>query len=915
MYKHLLESACGLQVQPQPQPPQIYLKDQAKGSDEALSMGTECLTMSSPNFDEVLDSNHATHLLEIMRHIEDGHGSQARLAFNIAMSHCFELGTQLDESELVKWLYIAAQRGHAHALWMAPLIQSSYECPEHQHLRDLCLVVGACIGSKPSLSVLRTQEPKLYKATLTAIQQRSRPDLNEDGSIWMFMDFLHSPLLDPCTFELMDALRTHNVDRARVLLNDDSTDASIVDDAGRGVLHALTLLEDEKAEDLAKLCCVRGANLSLSATDNERTESWLLGSSTEGTPIYWAAAKGMTLLFRALLLLHVGTGTIIEHAYRITMLVASRHHHCILAALLEQQKQTPHLFLQEIYISDSQSFEFVPGSEEYTQTLLGMSLTRMGTFPLYRRIFHGSNADIAQKSTVELVLDQGGDPLHLPCPGLADLGAEDIYSAFSSVLIADDVSAAAILASNIDRSGLNANDLEVLSQSLQLCMYNKSGRCFELLVNTFPQLLNFGESGSFFSELSTLTPLNAAARQSDPTYARVLLERGADISIWHNNFSPLARAVTDGHPQTAEVIYEYCSEAERQRDFGPNERTGFTLMGRVMSVWCTGKKSQSLISVMQWIRNKGGATFIGNVRDDVPLWCEILKRRPSTTAEDSRLDDRMLEALFDMFPDKLNQPDSSGYFPIHWATLNGHKRAIELLLQRGADLNAETTSAHFRGRTAFDLIVLRLNMNTPPDVLRGGKVELRRWRERLRDLLHFFVSKGTGCGSGTSFHDKILAFQYQACNVSVVRDDDVDQDDESGWDKDVWPQKLPSDETSSEENRRQGGELMTPRTKQNLRVISGPLNRANANEQREDIYKEMREEYELWLAGRAKSRREQYKTHGASFDLTMCDPNPMDSQDFNPAWIRWHKTLISGYNRRSYQNEPLDSSDAPRATV
>ncbi|KAI3187091.1 hypothetical protein DTO032C6_3869 [Penicillium roqueforti] len=37
----------------------------------------------------------------------------------------------------------------------------------------------------------------------------------------------------------------------------------------------------------------------------------------------------------------------------------------------------------------------------------------------------------------------------------------------------------------------------------------------------------------------------------------------------------------------------------------------------------------------------------------------------------------------------VNTPDDTGIYPVIWASLNGHDRTVELLLDRGADVNAQ----------------------------------------------------------------------------------------------------------------------------------------------------------------------------------------------------------------------------------
>ena len=63
-------------------------------------------------------------------------------------------------------------------------------------------------------------------------------------------------------------------------------------------------------------------------------------------------------------------------------------------------------------------------------------------------------------------------------------------------------------------------------------------------------------------------------------------------------------------------------------------------------------------------------------------------------------------------PDRLHEADPNGWRPIHEAAFAGHRKAVEFLLQHGADVNAATTS----GQTPLDLVVMQSNMKSHPIV-------------------------------------------------------------------------------------------------------------------------------------------------------------------------------------------------------
>ena len=50
----------------------------------------------------------------------------------------------------------------------------------------------------------------------------------------------------------------------------------------------------------------------------------------------------------------------------------------------------------------------------------------------------------------------------------------------------------------------------------------------------------------------------------------------------------------------------------------------------------------------------------------------------------------------------VNVKDKYGYTPLHKAALNGHKEIAELLIDKGADVNAIIVSGHLKGQTSLD---------------------------------------------------------------------------------------------------------------------------------------------------------------------------------------------------------------------
>lgn len=829
------------------------------------------------------------------------YGRQAVIAFQVAMSHCCRLGIEMNDSDFVAWAYTAAKGGHHNALWMTPLLENSSVSTEGDpEFRKACLIIGSCIGSMPSLAALEQEDSTLYAMVCNAIQSRKRLEFTtQSTSREHFIRFLDAPRLDPLACDLIEALRSQNPDRVRQLLEDPSTDiTATVDGAGRNVLHLLTYLEDKHTEGLALLAHVHGADLHQTASLDELTTIWLYRQPIVGTPLYWAAMKGMSCLFQQLLDLHEETSSPINDAYAMIVRVASLHHHGILRILLNHFKEKPDLFSEDRFSSDKQ---------EVLQMVLGVALTPADIFPVSRRLLHGSNHLAAKLQTIQVSLDAGAQPIDFPCFGFEDfVQSSQGRDAVSLAIVNDDNDSVGLFLANLRDIPDDVRVLDKVWFYLIECIYAQSLKCLRSLLEMFPEAANPSSRDSGQDDLPT--PLNIAARMARPEYALALLENGADVSVRHKNFSPLARALMDGHVKTAEVIYSFCSDLERKRTFRYNDQTGFSMSGRLMSTWRTSRKGKGLVDSMEWLHKKGGAYFDCEETTDHPVWTEILFRRASSSAEHLRLDNVMLTTLFKMFPENLDGPDETGLHPIHRAAINGHRYAIELMLDQGIDIDTESEGSEQvpKGLTPLTIINQRLVSNPPPDVRAGGRVEIRRWRETMTDIQRLLLNRGATIGNNSRPVDFYRNLQYTVPRVQCVTPNQRDQDDEAEWGEDVWPKKLPKDETSTLANQQDGGELMTAQTKNTLLSLLGP--RTWQSKEMSDKDKGEFSRYKEWLLQTATTRVEEYKQHVLTWDTVQYGrPNQVNLMP--AAWQQWHSCFLA-QTRRSRDKAPARTDDS-----
>ncbi|CAN9469522.1 unnamed protein product [Alternaria alternata] len=814
---------------------------------------------------------------------------EAIIAFQVAMSNCCELGAESNEAEFMAWVYAAAKGGHNNALWMLPLLEESCitSYGNGQFLKA-CLVVGSCIGSVPCLIVLERIDRDLYESTLAAIRSRERPDLETriPETTEAFKRFLDAPCLSLSTCSLVDALGSHNDKRARSILEASVTDVTaMVDEHGRNILHKLTYLRDKDTEGLALLAYVQGAALQQVAASTQTTTHLLYYQQISGTPICWATLNNMPCLVKQLLELHEDTATVIEDFLRMSFAAAQLHQYEVLQLIISQFERTPELMIDQNSSQDKQWL---------MQALLGAALTSAGTLPFARRIVHGKGFDKARSDTLRMLLSEGADPL-LPGAGFVDYTFQKFAMCPVDLAIANkDEDSLELLLAKIRDSTDQYEVQDVMHGKLVVCLMRNSLKCLRVVLDIFPQLVNPPVTNSGSSP--TLTPLNLAADNPIPEYALALLKAGADVTVCYKGFSPLARALVGGHLATAEVIFKYCSNIDIERTFSYNENTGVSMSGRLMSTWHTGQKGRSRVDAMKWLHEKGGAYFDHHVSGSLPVWGTILFYRASSSTEQASLDNLMLTTLFDMFPDKIDVADEDGLFPIHRATINGHHRAVELLLDRCVDIDAETVGRSDasevtfpEGRTALSLAVERAARKAPHDILSGGRYEIKRWRATMKGIVELLSSRGGTFGKHPSGIDYWHSLEQDFSLITVSTLDESYEDDELQWGEDVWPKRVPNN-GDSPQGQEWRGTSSNPKLRSADRsgFAQDTFLRRYPQHPMGDEEKETFARYKKWLLEKTRLRVDLYRRHSFEWNTVGQNEQVGDSSPWFSDWERWH---------------------------
>jgi ankyrin repeat protein/L-ascorbate metabolism protein UlaG (beta-lactamase superfamily) len=211
----------------------------------------------------------------------------------------------------------------------------------------------------------------------------------------------------------------------------------------------------------------------------------------------------------------------------------------------------------------------------------------------------------------------------------------------------------------------------------------------EILLEEDPALLNSLDENN-------MTPLNTAALNGHPELVKVLLEKGADISIGDmDNSQPIHCAAISGNIEVAELLLAHGADVnekdyngatpltfatgrghlemirylvEQGADINAQNREGLTFLH--IAVW------RGRTDIVQTLLEQGANPNIGNEQGVTPLFwpngdnCYEITRL--LIENGARIDAR-------------NQGNST---PLHFIAGTGSVEATELLLSHGADINA-----------------------------------------------------------------------------------------------------------------------------------------------------------------------------------------------------------------------------------
>lgn len=767
--------------------------DELSGFDNILQLAPLEITLSPAKeagpaaADEFLDSvidiirSRGSQLLSIDDRAITMH--LARLAFHVSVSAYLGTGTQRNEVTALRWLQASAAGGHLPAILFADVLH--YASPMREQIPNIgsaFTVISALCGGKHSRALLRNSCPRLYQQVSDVSAYKTWVGKSEPAGpygIFTLVDLRNTTPTFPESVTLHEALQRANSKRVRELLAETTTDIPLLDRTSPRVMHLLAQFEhdDQSTAGLARLCFSKGARLDGLLDDAD-------GLAT--SPFTNAVRAGMPCLALTILALHENSGVPVADDHTALLVAAAGHHAGMIYALITTARRTPAL-LPGIY----QCLQDAPlGLAEALHFTLGGP----GLLTLRRRSSHGPDFLLAKQVTIALLLKFGADPW-IEFTSHGDTSNGDTSDGDSAMMLAehDDDATALMLFLRFSQSPLDGSHKAIIAAN---CICNSALECLSAVLSAFPDVVN--------SKVAGFTLLSLAVREADPSYTSLLIQQGADFTSSvvqedGSSWSPLARALIDGRVRNASLIYNRFTPQQRKALWHSEKSSGITTFARVLQQWILDRNPRLLDSV-KWLHTKDAAFFISRLSATSdptvlrgPAWHLFLHRAPPLTQNERLWDKAMLKVLLDMFPDRVDDIDqSNGMAPIHTAACFAKLELVELLVERGANVNVETPAGQgMSGWTAFDLAVDRSNM-LPSFLKNGGRIAVESWRKQMNQIVRYLAMAGARNGGGAEARHRVKLWEFKIKNTRVVMDSAEEDEALRG----AWPVALPKDNAS-----------------------------------------------------------------------------------------------------------------------
>jgi outer membrane protein assembly factor BamB len=215
------------------------------------------------------------------------------------------------------------------------------------------------------------------------------------------------------------------------------------------------------------------------------------------------------------------------------------------------------------------------------------------------------------------------------------------------------------------------------------------------------------------------SPLFLAFQGSNKEITELLIDKGADINITNNNgLTLLHLAARNGQKDAVELLLT------KGADFKAQNRGGRTAAGLAKEYG----HSEIFELLSKHANQSGGAKEIMTIYDYAAVG-----------------DIEQLKSLISEGAD-VSAKSRNGMIPLHWAALNGHKDIVELLIQKGADVNAgpQTPLLFACQRGKKDVIELLISKGADINVKNNsGQMPIHFLaRDGYTDIVELLIAKG-----------------------------------------------------------------------------------------------------------------------------------------------------------------------------
>ena len=754
------------------------------------------------------------------------------LAFDIGISYLLGIGTKIDEKLAAIWLDTAASCALDQAVVRTffSMLENSLEF-EVDTPRRLWSYMSAFSALPRSLNYLRKDDPALH-STISAVvrnclwghlePQNDMLHIEEyistlissirDGSIpvngplpyWPGKTFCQESALHLCavagmvdfaTFLIVEkgadvdatnlrnetpiflATRAGRYQMALMLL-DHNADVSHVNTEGLGIMHCLSIMDDDEAAALVPLYHSRGAKVVQEVPDPICIVADFLNLQN-CLPITLAAVRGQECLFSALLTAHKGEKMTPGHVKELLRILCLIHFDGmleeVLAAIMEiteiimlsficeepslnngGKSPTPTLtsveatpILSVLFDSACQDGVEALKTPQFLSSLLYAALTSpVLTVDFLRRGLHGKEHLLRLRSTISTLLSWGADPLVVGSVHLPDYPYRK--NILSTVLDRKDPSLLQLFLEHLETkhvdvlAALRDHDTFGGENALSYTIYHDSYENFLFLLHHYPPLAESSEDDH--------TILHVAAANKRVEFIRELLGVGIDCYVKNEaGFTPFLWAVAiNSNLEVADLLVK---DANTKLLLGSNAEEAFTVYVRLLA----GIMRMNQPNNLKYLTEAIGLPPFSFDAGDHTLFTILLEdlRPPLTDHLKMDLQARILRYFIELFPKHLDFIDARGKAALHYAAENANVAATRLLLENGANPNILTEKVgHGPRSTKGELTPLDLALwkeqNGPEEFIVEGAMDIKSWQQSLEEVVGLLFKYGSDSGPGAA---------------------------------------------------------------------------------------------------------------------------------------------------------------------